>query len=142
MAEETLIRGDAYQTLRPLFRHVLADDAHAPFDLTGCTIRTTFKVAPTDPTTDTTDATATIKGVLIVDGTGVATTEDNLYMVGLATAGTFELRMTAAETLALPLNEQWLSDVKVWDSNDEPITFLFTETPLSAQDGYTNRTTG
>lgn len=141
MASVTLIRGDSYALRRPLFTHTFVDDLGAAFDLTGCTVRSTFKTATTDPTSDTTDSTAAIKATLIVDGTGTATTETKMYLVGAATAGVCELRLTAAETLALDTGVSWLSDVELTDANGEVFTFLFADT-LETADGYTNRTTG
>lgn len=138
----SIVRGDTYATRRPLFVYTLTDELAAPFDMTGCTIRTTSKVVPTDPNTDTTDEDAVLKGTLIVDGSGVATTEDNLFMIGAATAGIIEHRLTSAETLALPLNLSWSGDVEVTDANGEVSTFFFDSDTVTARDGYTNRTTG
>ena len=142
MTAYEIIRGDSYAVRRPFFTYELVDDLNDPFDLTGCTVRTTWKVATTDPSTDPTDASAVLKGLLIVDGTGTATTETNLEMVGLATAGTIVHRVTAAETLALTAGVTWESDVELTDANGEVFTFLFSGDTLTAIDGYTNRTTG
>ena len=141
MANITVVRGDSYAIRRPLFPHALVDEVGEPFPLTNCTVRTTFKVSPTDPVADTTDETAVIKGTLIVDAVGVPTTQTKLFMVGAAADGTFELRLTASETRALPINAVWASDVELIDGNGETFTFFFTDT-VSAIDGYTNRTSG
>lgn len=140
MPDLQIYRGDAYALRRPLFTHFLTNQDGSPFNLTSCTVRTTFKIAPTDPNDDTTDETAVIKGTLVVDGTGTATLQDKLNLLGAATAGTVVLRLTAEETLALPIGEQWMSDVELIDANGEAFTFVFTD-KISAIDAYTNRTT-
>lgn len=137
-----IVRGDTYVLRRPFLVYDLVDDTLSPFDLTGCTIRTTWKVATTDPNTDTTDADGVLKGTLVVDGTGTATTEDGLYMVGLATDGTIEHRLPSADTLALDIGVTWVSDLEVTDANGEVSTFFFDGETATAIDGYTNRTTG
>jgi hypothetical protein len=141
MPDLQIIRGDTYALRRPLYRHEIVNGAGNPFNLTGCTVRTTFKVAPNDPDTDATDASAVIKGTLIVDSSGTATTQSKLFLVGDAVDGICELRLSAADTLALPLAQTWRSDVELTDSNGEVFTFVFTD-GLSAADGYTNRTSG
>ena len=74
MADRTIIRGDSYATRRPLWTITLVDEVSAAFDLTGCTVRTTYKTTLTDPTADPSDTSAEIAHTLIVDGTGAATT--------------------------------------------------------------------
>lgn len=100
------------------------------------------ETASTDPNTDTTDEEAVLTGTLVVDAEGTATTQTNLYMVGNATEGVVEHRVSSADTLALPLETAWISDVEVTDSNDEVFTVLFSGDTLSATDGITNRTSG
>lgn len=142
MTAYEVVRGDSYALRRPLFTYTLVDDQDPPqpFDLSGCTVRTTWKTATTDPNTDTTDATAVLTGTLIVDGTGTATTETNLYLVGDATAGTIQHRVSSADTLALDLDVTWSGDVELTDSNGEVFTFFFDGDTIIAIDGYTNRT--
>jgi hypothetical protein len=137
-----IIRGDSYALRRPLFTYALVDEDNLPFDLSGCTVRTTWKVERTDPTTDPTDTGAVLKGLLVVSGAGVATTQSGLYLVGPATAGTIQHRVSATETKALPLETAWISDVELTDVNGEVFTFLFEGDTLEAIDGITNRTTG
>ena len=141
MADLQIVRGDSYALRRPLYTHLLTNANGTPFDLTGCTVRTTFKTETTDPNSDTTDSTAVIKGTLIVNGSGTATTETKMYMVGAATAGEVELRLSASDTLALATGTQWSSDVELTDGNGEVFTWVFTD-KLSTIDGYTNRTSG
>ncbi len=134
-----LIRGDDYGVGRYLFRYALVTALGAPYDLTGCRVDVTYKAAITDPGIDPTDSTATVKHTLIVTSSGVATTTTGLYLVGSATAGVVEERMTRAETLAMPLTTNLLSDLQLTDARGEVTTFLFTDT-ISARDGITNRT--
>ena len=141
MADVTIVKGDSYALRRPLFTHTFVDDVGAPFSLAGCTVRSTFKTATTDPSTDTTDSTAVIKATLVVSGLGVATSETKMYLVGPATDGVCELRLSASDTLALTTGTFWLSDVELTDGNGEVFTFLYSDR-LTAVNGYTNRTSG
>ena len=141
MTDITLIRQDSYSTRRPLFTHTFVDDQGDPFDLTGCTVRSTFKTATTDSQTDTTDSTAAIKATLIVDGTGTATTQTKMYMVGAATAGVCELRLSSADTGSLAVGTFFNSDVEITDANGEVFTFPMTDR-IVITEGYTNRTSG
>ena len=140
MAVRTIIRGDSYALRRPLYTLTFVDELSNPFNLTGCTVRTTYKTASTSPADDPSDTNAPIKHTLTVDGTGTATLENGLYMIGLATAGVVEERLTATESRSLPLSTELLSDVELTDANGEVFTWVFTDT-LLAVDGFTNRTT-
>lgn len=141
MAIRTIIRGDSYGLRRPFYTYTFVDELDAPLDLTGCTIRTTYKEAPTDPTTDTTDSTAAIKHTIVIDTFGVATTQTGLYLTGAATAGILYERLTATESKALDTAKTYLSDLELTDFNGEVFTWIFDD-QLVAIDGYTNRTTG
>lgn len=142
MPDKTLVRGDDYDINRPVFRHTLVLRNGNPMNLTNTKTYTTFKTVKTDPATDPDDTTPTgnavIKGELVVDASGVATTEDKLFLVGDAVAGIIDLRLTAAETLALPLGGGWSSDVVVIDENGKITTFIQPD-KLFTEDGYTNR---
>lgn len=140
MAVRTVIRGDSYAIRRPLYTYTLVDDNANPFDLTGCTIRTTYKAALTAPETDPTDTSAAIKHTLIINGSGAATTEDGLHLVGAATNGVIEEWLTSTESRSLPLATSLLSDIELTDANGEIFTWLFDDT-LIAADAVTNRTT-
>lgn len=137
MAEKIIIRGDSYTDLRPLYTYTLVNDQGQPFDLTGCTIRTTYKESTTDPNTDTTDATAAIAHDLIIDGGGNILASNGLIVVGDVTSGVIEEYLTSAETLALPLNASLSSDLELTTPN-EVVTFISDDT-LKAIDAYTNR---
>lgn len=141
MTDRVLIAGDSYQTRRAVFRYTLLTDTGAAFDLTGCTVRSTFKPALATITDDPTDTTAPIKATLIVSGAGAATTQTKLYLVGAATGGIVELRLSATETAALPLDTTLHGDAEVTDANGEVLTVLLVET-VTVASGYTNRTTG
>jgi hypothetical protein len=138
MADRQIIRGDDYGVRRPLFRITLYTDTMAPFDLTGCTLRTTYKAAKTTPNADPNDTGAAIKHTLIINESGSATTQNGLYLIGLASGGVIEERLTATESRTLPLNTKLFSDVEITDSLGEKATF-FSEGSLTAIDGYTNR---
>lgn len=134
-----IIRGDSYGIRRPLYRITIFDDElMEPFNLSGCTVRTTYKPAKTTPQEDPTDETAPIKHTLVVDGSGTATTQNGIYLVGEAEAGIIEERLTAAESRTLPLDIPLFSDLEITDSNNEIFTFIQDGT-LVAIDGYTNR---
>lgn len=139
MANVEVIRGDTYGIRRPFFIITLVDDAAQPFDLTGCTVRTTYKEAKTDPATDPTDTDAPIKHEIVINGSGVVTSQDGLFLQSTAAAGVLIERLTSAESLALPLNVQLISDVEVTDGNGEKFTVPSVDT-VSAIDGVTNRT--
>lgn len=142
MAVYEIIRGDTYVIRRPFLIYNLVEESLGPFDLSGCEIRTTWKVVTTEPDSDPTDTSGVLKGTLIVDLSGTATTETGLFMVGVAEDGTFEHRITSSESAALSLGQSWKSDVEVTDANGEVATFLFEGDTAKARDGYTNRTTG
>jgi hypothetical protein len=141
MAVRTIIRGDSYQLRRPFYTYTFVDENDAPLDLTGCTIRTTYKTEKTDPTVDTTDTDAAIKHTIVIDTFGVATTQTGLYLVGAATGGILKERLSATESRALPLETALYSDLELTDFNGEVFTWVFDDT-LVAIDGYTNRTSG
>jgi len=134
----TLIRGDSYSIRRPLYEITFVDDEAAPLDLTGCTIRSTYKITTTDPNEDTTDEGAYIKATLVVDTDGEAMTEDGLYLKSTADAGVVLHKMEASDTLALPLNTELYGDIELTDPNGEVFTWILEET-ITATDGYTNR---
>lgn len=140
MAVRTIIRGDSYGIRRPLFTLTLVDGSGNPFNLSGCTVRTTYKTAATDPVADPNDTNAPIKHFITINSGGTMTSNSGLFLVGAATAGVLQERLTAAESKAMPLNTELLSDVELTDQNGEVFTWLFTDT-LKAIDGITNRIT-
>lgn len=137
MAEKVIIRGDSYTTLRPLYTYILVNNLGDPLNLTGCTIRTTYKVAPTDPNTDTNDTTAAIKHNLIIDGTGAVVESNGLSLVSGVAGGIIREVLTKAETLALPADVSLKSDFEL-TTPEEVVTFISDDT-LKAIDAYTNR---
>lgn len=140
MATRTIIRGDTYALRRPLFTITLVDENSDPFNLTSCTVRTTYKTAATSPDTDPDDTDAPIKHFITINGAGAVTDSDGLFLVGAATAGVLEERLSATESRAMPVNVELISDVELTDQNGEVFTWLFTDA-LKAVDGITNRTT-
>lgn len=140
MAVRTIIRGDSYGIRRPLWVITLVDEALDPFDLSGCTVRTTYKPTATSPADDPDDTDAPIKHTIVIAVNGTVTSSDGLILVGDATGGTLQERLTATESRVLPVNVELLSDVELTDQNGEVFTFPMTDT-LKAVDGLTNRTT-
>lgn len=135
-----IIRGDSYGIRRPFYTYSFVDGEGDPLDLTGMTIRTTYKTAKTDPNTDTTDSTAVVKHFIEFDGAGDVDDSDGLFLVGDASGGIIVERLTSAETLDLSLNATYFNDVELTDANAEVFTWIYSE-GLTAIDGYTNRTT-
>lgn len=137
MAEKVIIRGDSYTSLRPLYTYTLVNELGDPFNLTGCSVRTTYKESPTDPNTDTTDTTAAIAHDLVIDGTGTVTVSNGLTLVDGAAGGVIQEVLTRSETLSLPLGVSLRSDLELI-TPDEVVTFISDDT-LKAIDGFTNR---
>lgn len=150
MTERTIIAGDSYETLRPLFRIPLTNIGGGAMDLTGCTVRTTFKPEADD---DLTDAAAVIKADAVIDGSGVITDGTGLvladiiggvYTVVPATSGVLLHLLTEAESAAIPVDTPYVSDVQatvpIAGGGTETFTFIFTDT-LIVVNGITNRST-
>lgn len=150
MPEKVVVRGDAYVIRRPVFildlSEVVLDindqEVIQPLDMSGCTIRSTFKTAPTNPATDPSDGTAALACSITFDENGAVTAADGFRLPDGKTAenGQLWLTATSAKTAALPLGVKLNSDVEVTDQNNEQIT-IFSSTTLSAVEGYTNRST-
>lgn len=138
MPDRTLIRGDSYATRRPLYRTQFYDTAGLPLNLTGCTIRTTYRPAPTAPIDDPNDSGAVIRHTLSVGTDGVIGTQDGLFIVGVVADGLVEERFTAAETRNLPLAQRLLSDIELTDARGEVTTWIMQEGIVTV-DGYTHR---
>ncbi len=133
-----IIRGDSYETLRPLYQYELKDENDDPFALNGCTIMVTFKPAITTIEADGDDTTARIAHEIQVAGGGSITYQNGLYVVGVVADGKIEQRLTPAETIDLPVGVELVGDIQLIDSNGEVFTWLFDE-KLLAVDGVTNR---
>ena len=101
MPDITIIRGDSYALRRPLYTYTLVDDQGNPFDLSGCTVRSTFKSEITPVDTDPNDDMAVIKHEVTIDAGGVQTYNDGLYLAGPATDGVLHDRFTSVETKLL-----------------------------------------
>jgi len=137
-----LVIGDDYAANRPFDTLSFVTDELTPFDLSGCTLLTTWKAAVTDPATDPDDTSAVFTGALVVDAEGNPTTEDGIYLIGDATAGTVQVRVFRTDTAALPVGETWLFDYQLTDSDGETQTWLYDADAdrISARFGATNRT--
>lgn len=140
MAVRTIIRGDSYGIRRPLFTYTLVNEASTPFNLSGCTVRTTYKPVATSPDSDPNDTNAPIKHSIVIAANGTVSSSTGLVMVGVAADGIIQERLTATESRALPLNTPLLSDVELTDANGEVFTWVSADT-LLAVDGITNRIT-
>lgn len=140
MAVRTIIRGDSYGIRRPLYTLTLVDTNNNPFDLSGCTVRMTYKSVLTDPTTDPNDSNAPIKHSIVIAIDGTVTDSTGLVLVGDAADGVLEERLSASESRIIPANVELQSDVELTDQNGEVFTWLFTDT-IKAVDGVTNRIT-
>jgi len=134
--------GDDYGRSRPFDQLEFVTDELAPFDLSGCTLLTTWKTAVTDPATDPDDSSAVFTGALVVDAEGVPTTQDGIYLIGDATAGTVQVRLFKADTNLLPVGESWMFDYSLTDSDGETETWTYDAAGdlVSAEWRVTNRT--
>lgn len=140
MAVRTIIRGDSYGIRRPFYTITLVDIDSNPFNLTGCTIRVTYKPVINTPDDDPNDTTAAIKHDIVINGSGVVTSSTGISLEGAATAGELVERLTATETRALPLETPLFSDIELTDANGEVFTWMMEDT-LMAIDAVTHRTT-
>lgn len=137
MAEKLIIRGDSYTSLRPLYTYTFVNDEGGPMNFTGCSIRTTYKEATTDPNVDTTDTSAAIKHDLVIDESGAVIVSNGLTLVAGVAGGIIQEVLTRTETLALPLGVTLKSDLEL-TTPDEVVTFISDDT-VKAIDAYTNR---
>ena len=140
MANITIIRGDSYALRRPLYTYTIVDENSAPFNLAGCTIRTTYKVQSAPISIDPDDQLAAIRHIMTVDLNGVATLTTGLYLSGPASAGIVHDRMSATETKTFTADAAYISDLQLTDANGEVFTWLWNDGVI-AVDGITNRDT-
>lgn len=144
MTERSLIRmDDYYSPQRPVFEYTLVDSSSGiiePFDMSGCTIRATFKVAPTEPNTDPTDTDAPLKADIAFGMDGSVTSATNWALPAGKTAadGILHLVASKAVTAGLPLNAPLKSDIQVTDAAGHNHTVILVGT-LKATEGFTNR---
>lgn len=141
MTDKTIFRGDSYDfNPRYLYRIELVNDQLAPFDMAGCTIRTTYKPGPTDPAKDPNDTWAPIKHDITFSAAGAILSSSGLRLESTAAAGVLIEDLPRAESLTLPLGVPLNSDVQVTTADGKDITILAIGI-LTAADGYTNRST-
>lgn len=134
----TLIRGDDYAIRQPLYRYAFVDDTSAPMNLSGCSVFTTYKIAPTDPNTDAEDTEAPIKHHIKIDSDGNVIESQGLVLETVAEDGTILEQLTSDESKSLPLATPLKSDVQLIDANGEIFTWIMEEF-ITTIDGYTNR---
>jgi hypothetical protein len=139
MPDLIIIRGDSYALRRPLYTYTIVDDLGGPFNLSGCTVRTTFKTAISPIDLDPNDELAVIKHQVAVDLSGVATST-GLVLQGPATAGIVRDHFTAAETRILQTDIRFVSDLQLTDAAGEIFTWMWDE-GIMAIDSVTNRST-
>jgi|SRR5690606_25231771 len=137
MPDITIIRGDSYAIRRPLYTFEFVDEFGAPFNLAGCTVRTTYKsqIGPIDVDPD--DQLAPVRHSITIDLNGVAT-PNGLYLKGPASAGVVVDRITSSESKEFQTDLMYISDVQITDANDEVFTWIFQD-GIRAIDAVTNR---
>lgn len=143
MSDRSIVAGDSYEGTRALYLIALTRLDGTPYDLTGCTVRTTFKPVADD---DATDAAAPIKAQIVIDGAGAAASAGlvlgeivgDAFVPTPASAGKLAHVLTKQQSAAVPVGTALVSDVEVTDAAGRVSTFLFTET-LTAVRGITNR---
>lgn len=138
MARRTIIRGDSYTHRRPVFRITLTDSRGNPIDLSGHTIRATYKTRATSLEDDPLDIFAPIRHELVVDTMGVVIKENGLVLDGPARSGRIAEYLSTSETRSLPLESELYGDIEITDPYGNVFTYLL-EDHLFAVDGYTHR---
>lgn len=136
----TIIRGDSYAIRRPLYTYHFVNDQGGPFDLTGCTVRTTYRDNNATPQEDPNDEVVVWKATLVVDNQGIPTLENGMKLATTAEAGTVLEQLSADASRLFPLGVELKSDIELTDAVGEKFTFLFEER-IVAQDGVTHRRT-
>lgn len=137
----TIIRGDSYALRRPLYIYTLVDNNLNPLNLSGCTIRTTYRTSKATIQEDPDDGSAVWKGTLSIDETGFPFVSNGMGLRGPASDGVVEVHLSASASRALPLGVELISDLEVTDAMGEKFTFMFDET-IIAVDGVTHREEG
>ena len=140
MARE-IIRGDSYAIKRPLYVYTIVDENLNPFNLAGCTVRTTYRSTPASISEDPNDESAIWTGTLVVSSAGTETYSKGLSLQGLANEGKVEVRLSAEDSRKFPLDKELISDFEITDSLGEVFTFEFEE-KLVAVEGVTHRLEG
>lgn len=138
MMPKEIFQGDSYESLRPLYTLTLLDDGGAPLNLTGYTIRTTFKLAATDPVDDPNDANAYIRHHIRIAADGTIASQKGLQLRNLPADGILDQYLSSAESGALPVDTPLYSDVELTTPLGEKITWVYDD-PLIVLPAYTNR---
>ena len=139
MTDRTVIRGDDYFDTRPIYTVTVVDDALAPFDFTGCIVRSTWRVETVSPGSDPLDTTAALAAHIIFDELGDVTDSDGLELPtgGTASDGILLLVADRTKTSVMPLADAIKGDVQITDALDRVQTVMLVAT-LSTIDGYTS----
>lgn len=138
MPDITIIRGDSYALRRPLFTYTLVDDLGQPFNLAGCTVRTTYKPEIYTIEDDPVDASAPIRHMMVVDINGTVTSSDGLALSGPAANGVVLDRFNSYDTKQIPPDVRHIGDLQLTDANGEIFTWTWVD-GLIAVDSVTNR---
>lgn len=137
MPDITIIRGDSYALRRPLYVYTFVDILGEPYDLAGCTVRTTFKPEIIPIESDPDDISALVRHDVVVglDGTPVS---NGLILQGYAHQGVVRDHFTAAETKVLEPHQRLISDLQLTDVEGEVMTWMWDD-GFIAIDSVTNR---
>lgn len=135
-----IYQGDSYESLRPLFTLTFLDDGGAPLNLSGYTVRTTFKLQSTDPVNDPNDANAYIRHHIRIAADGSVIGNRGLQLRNVAADGILDQYLSSEESGLLPVDQPLYSDVELTSPLGEKITWVYDD-PLVVLPAYTNRTT-
>lgn len=135
-----IYQGDSYESLRPLFTLTFLDDGGTPLDLSGYTVRTTFKISATDPADDPSDANAYIRHYIRLAADGSVIGNRGLLLRNVAEDGIIDQYLSSTESGLLPVDTPLYSDVELTTPLGEKITWVYDD-PLVVLPAYTNRTT-
>lgn len=138
MPDITIIRGDSYALRRPLFTYTLVDEFGQPFNLAGCTVRTTFKPEVYTIEADPADASAPVRHMIVIDINGNVTSSDGLVLKGPAANGVVLDHFSSYDTKQLPSDTRLIGDLQVTDANNEVFTWTWSDGVI-AVDSVTNR---
>lgn len=133
-----IYQGDSYESLRPLFTLTFLDANGGPLNLAGYTVRTTFKLAATDPVADPNDSNAYIRHYIRLSAEGDVIGNLGLRLRNLAADGILDQYLSSAESGLLPVDAPLFSDVELTTPLGEKITWVYDD-PLVVLPAYTNR---
>lgn len=143
--DRVLTRGDDYWADRPVWTVTLVGvdpldpDNLTPFDLTGCTVRSTWRPGPIPPGEDASDTTAALAASIAFDGNGDVTASSHMILPPDSSASDGVLLLVAdrATTTAMPLTAGLRGDVQITDAADKVVSVPVLAT-LALIDLYTS----